>query len=266
MKISIITINYNNLVGLEKTMTSVLSQNYSTIEHIVIDGASTDGSAEFIKEHQERLAYAISEPDKGIYDAMNKGLKQVTGDYVYFLNSGDYLYDNQCLTQLFDKVGKKETPDIIYAPVLGFEEQRKVKLFRPFNKLEIFKQMLCHQGIIAHKSLFDQFGGFDTKYLIKADYDWLLRVLFGENQKIDVFRFEEPIAYYELGGLSETSAKGISAEEILEIRDKYYSKKEQEMIFRYYFSGRLKKLPMFVQTVISTFFRKVLIYKYPNLK
>ncbi|MGK0307850.1 MAG: glycosyltransferase involved in cell wall biosynthesis, partial [Urechidicola sp.] len=94
MLISIITINYNDAVGLKKTMASVLEQTYEDIEYIVIDGGSTDGSKAYIELYHKDLAYWVSEPDQGIYHAMNKGIDQATGDYLLFLNSGDWLVDN----------------------------------------------------------------------------------------------------------------------------------------------------------------------------
>lgn len=98
MKISIITINFNNKDGIEKTISSVVAQTYKDIQYIIIDGDSTDGSVEVIKKYHEDIDYWISEPDKGIYDAMNKGILKATGDYVLFLNSGDYLSIEELLT------------------------------------------------------------------------------------------------------------------------------------------------------------------------
>ena len=91
LKISIITINYNNKSGLEKTIESVLQQTYDNIEYLVIDGNSTDGSKDVIKKYKHRISYWVSEPDSGIYNAMNKGGTKATGDYLLFLNSGDVL-------------------------------------------------------------------------------------------------------------------------------------------------------------------------------
>src|SRR5512145_3080868 len=92
-RISIITVNLNNSIGLERTISSVVNQNFCDFEYIIIDGARTEGRLNVIKRYNERLKFWISEPDKGIYDAMNKGLLKATGDYLLFLNSGDFLYD-----------------------------------------------------------------------------------------------------------------------------------------------------------------------------
>ncbi|WP_373940767.1 glycosyltransferase [Polaribacter sejongensis] len=97
--ITIITINYNNLLGLKKTMQSVFDQTYKDVEYVIIDGGSTDGSKEYILDNAEKLAYWVSEPDNGIYNAMNKGIAKATGEYLLFLNSGDFLCDNYVLSK-----------------------------------------------------------------------------------------------------------------------------------------------------------------------
>ncbi|WP_083993885.1 glycosyltransferase [Gelidibacter algens] len=105
MKISIITINYNNLDGLKKTMTSVLEQTYANVEYIIIDGGSTDGSKRYIESCQQDLAYWVSESDRGIYNAMNKGIAQATGEYLLFLNSGDWLAGVKVLDLISKNLG-----------------------------------------------------------------------------------------------------------------------------------------------------------------
>lgn len=100
MKYSIITINFNNRVGLKKTIESVVNQTFQDFEYIIIDGGSTDGSVDIIKEYSSRISYWVSEPDKGIYNAMNKGIAQAHGDYINFMNSGDYYYNNRVLSDV----------------------------------------------------------------------------------------------------------------------------------------------------------------------
>ena len=102
MKYSIITVNYNNKEGLRKTIESVISQTFRDFEYIVIDGGSSDGSAELLKEYSDKITYWVSEPDKGIYNGMNKGIAKATGDYLNFMNSGDCFYDQQVLKYHLD--------------------------------------------------------------------------------------------------------------------------------------------------------------------
>ncbi|ROT05017.1 glycosyltransferase, partial [Muribaculaceae bacterium Isolate-104 (HZI)] len=112
LKISVVTVCYNAADSIEQTMLSVLNQSYPYIEYIVIDGGSTDGTVDIIKKYADRLAYWVSEPDKGIYDAMNKGIAAATGSYINFMNSGDSFYDNRVVEAIF-KDGC-DSADIIY--------------------------------------------------------------------------------------------------------------------------------------------------------
>lgn len=112
MRISIITINYNNIQGLKNTLSSVLEQDYNNIEYIVIDGGSTDGSKELLVAKANELHYWVSERDKGLYNAMNKGITQSTGDYLIFMNSGDVFFNKHVLSAIF--VNRKYEADILY--------------------------------------------------------------------------------------------------------------------------------------------------------
>lgn len=123
MKLSIITINYNNLQGLEKTYHSIVSQTCQDFEWIVIDGGSTDGSKEFIEEHKCKFSYWVSEPDKGIYNAMNKGITLSSGEYLNFLNSGDVYYSQDSLEHVFPYL-QKGSIDIFYGDLLFSDGER----------------------------------------------------------------------------------------------------------------------------------------------
>ena len=117
---SIITITYNASRWVESTILNVLSQSYPNIEYIVIDGGSTDGTVDIIKQYASGISYWVSEPDKGIYDAMNKGLEKATGDYVWFINAGDSLYTSDTVQSVASLAQKKRTlPDIIYGEIIG---------------------------------------------------------------------------------------------------------------------------------------------------
>ena len=117
---SIITITYNAVRLVEQTLLNVLSQSYPNIEYIVIDGGSTDGTVDIIRRYESGLAYWVSEPDKGIYDAMNKGLQKATGDYVWFINAGDTLCSSDTVQSVVSKLQKRKAlPDIIYGETNG---------------------------------------------------------------------------------------------------------------------------------------------------
>jgi glycosyltransferase involved in cell wall biosynthesis len=170
MKISIITINFNNLHGLKETTKSVLGQTYLDKELIVIDGGSSDGSAEYIKEHKDSFAYSVSEKDNGIYNAMNKGVKQATGDYVIFMNSGDRFFYCDVLKDVFE--GKKISSDIVYGCTLCSPEPGKAFLRIPHALDVMWKNRIsaiCHQSAFIKCSLMKEVG-YDERYRLLGDY------------------------------------------------------------------------------------------------
>ena len=170
MKISIITINFNNKKGLVKTIASVKNQSYSNIEYIVIDGASTDGSAEYLSDQSKDFNYWISEPDRGIYHAMNKGIDRAVGDYLLFLNSGDTLTKTDVIDK-FARCDPKE--DIIYGNVLYMypDGTRRLREFPSiFNSRIVITDTLNHQSIFFKRELFSENNMYDESYTLLADW------------------------------------------------------------------------------------------------
>lgn len=170
MKVSIVTINFNNLQGLKETTDSVLSQTYEDKELIVIDGGSTDGSAEFINSHKGSYSYSVSEKDKGIYNAMNKGVSHATGDYVIFMNSGDSFFNNDVLKDVFED--KEVSSDVVYGCTLCRTEPGKAFLRRP-HTLDVMQtyniSALCHQSTFIKCSLMKKIG-YDERFKLLGDY------------------------------------------------------------------------------------------------
>ena len=177
MKLSIITINYNNLEGLKRTYDSVVAQTCQDFEWIIIDGGSTDGSKEFIEEHQEHFAYWCSEPDKGIYNAMNKGIAKATGEYLQFLNSGDNLVDYKVIEE-FLAFGWDE--DFIVGDVLLDGEKTKVREY-PSEDILDFDYLryleFCHQSSYIKRALFLQYGLYDERIKIISDWEFSVRAI-----------------------------------------------------------------------------------------
>ena len=156
-KLSIITVNLNNAIGLRKTIESVVNQTFTDFEYIIIDGGSTDGSVDVIREYSEKITYWVNEPDKGIYNAMNKGIKIAKGEYLQFLNSGDFLIDNRVLKSIFDL---ERNEDVLYGEaVLGDNLEKKIK-FPPSPKIidhEYFwTNTLTHQSTLIKRTLFNR--------------------------------------------------------------------------------------------------------------
>ncbi|SIS44744.1 Glycosyl transferase family 2 [Kaistella chaponensis] len=198
-KISIITINYNNREGLERTFDSVFSQNYTNFEYIVIDGASNDGSKELIDQFSDKITFWVSEPDKGIYNAMNKGIDQVNGDYVFFLNSGDIFLNSNSLETVSKEL---HTEDIIYFNIQVVGENREFvkKCPQQLDFEFLYKGTLPHQSTFMKTETFKIVGKYDEKISIVADWKWFLVAVCNYNLK---FRnVEEIISIYYLDGIS----------------------------------------------------------------
>lgn len=179
---SIITVTFNAEAYLEGTIQSVLEQTYSRVEYIIVDGASKDGTLQIIQQYKDRIARWISEPDKGLYDAMNKGMKLATGDYLCFLNAGDKLYDSQTLQHMVDSLqGLEELPDVLYGNTALVDEmgnfQRMRRLQPPAHLTwKSFKQgmLVCHQAFFAKRCKAVE---YDLSYCFSADQDWCIRIM-----------------------------------------------------------------------------------------
>lgn len=203
-KISVITINYNNAHGLEQTMESVLSQTYQSLEYIVIDGGSDDGSKDIIQSREEKLAYWVSEQDKGIYQAMNKGIKKATGDYLLFLNSGDVLDSPFVLEKA---VAYSLDTDIVYGN-LRLTSEKKSKIQKYPKKLQFY--YFFHKGHIPHpatfirRSLFEKIGLYREDYRIVSDWEFFVRALF--LHKATYRHIDLILTNYDTNGISSDSA------------------------------------------------------------
>ena len=179
MRLSIITINYNNKAGLQKTIDSVICQTWKDYEWIVIDGGSTDGSKELIEQYQQHFAYWCSEPDKGVYNAMNKGIAKAKGEYLNFMNSGDAFYSNNTLEEVF----VRNTPyaDMVYGDWLRIEKYNKALMKAP-NEVSLdffYTDNICHQAMFIKSSTMKK-RGFDETFQIYADWaKWIEMVLEG---------------------------------------------------------------------------------------
>ena len=205
MKLSIITINYNNAEGLRKTMESVLSQTYKDFEYVVVDGVSTDSSVDIIRAsalQAEGLEITwISEPDKGIYNAMNKGIRMATGEYLLFLNSGDFLISEDVLEKVFEN---ECSADILCARCNVSDNGKVVWTSNPPEKVTfgtLYMVGLAHQSTFIRKSLFEQYGYYDESFRYNADIEFWYRTIVdnaASTQKIDVITTD-----YNLDGVSE---------------------------------------------------------------
>ena len=201
MKLSIITVNLNNREGLQRTIDSVICQTFRDFEWIVIDGGSTDGSRELIEQYANHFAYWVSEPDKGIYNAMNKGIKVAQGEYLQFLNSGDWYWRNDVLEKTFVK---DINADIAYADCNLVENNTVVEERRYPNIMslkEIIEYNICHNSTIFRKQLFHD-TLYDENLRIMADFCFLLKSVL-DNRKL--VHIPVTLIGYDLSGISSTN-------------------------------------------------------------
>lgn len=178
--LSIITVTLNNCQGLQKTFDSVFAQTFTDYEYLVIDGGSTDGSVELIKKMENKFVYGISEKDNGIYHAMNKGIRKATGEYLLFLNSGDYLVNNEVLS---DVVAQSENKDIVYG-ILVVDEKGQLWHKQYPAKLQFsffLTDTIPHPSSIIKRSLFDTVGMFNEKLRTTSDWEFFLNAICKHN-------------------------------------------------------------------------------------
>lgn len=199
LKLSIITINLNNVVGLKRTVESVLSQTWQDFEYIVIDGGSTDGSVEFIKQKSNSIDFWISEKDSGIYNAMNKGIRKATGEYLLFLNSGDYLFTNEVLKENV-KYFKEYDLICFNIKVIGIESPYIYSFPNELIFSDLYFGSLPHQSTFIKKELFQKIGLYDEGLKIVSDWKFFIIALF--KYHCTYIKINKTFATFYLGGVS----------------------------------------------------------------
>ncbi|MDT3404779.1 glycosyltransferase family 2 protein [Mucilaginibacter terrae] len=248
MKLSVITINYNNAAGLQKTMQSVITQTYTDFEYIVIDGGSTDGGVDVIKANEQGVNYWVSEKDRGIWNAMNKGIAVAKGEYCLFMNSGDYLATPAVLEEAVKYLNGKE---IIYGDVYFIYEDGTVKIPTHEADIDLFKLTytnLPHQATFIKTSLLNAIGGYREEYKVASDWFFLLQALV--DHKAEFEKIPLIISYFDKTGVSSSIASG---HENLDAVKKHYpyllSQFERNAELRYY---QLSKPHQMLKKVLRT--------------
>jgi glycosyltransferase involved in cell wall biosynthesis len=200
--VSIITVCLNSQDLIERTVQSVISQDYPHIEYIVIDGGSLDHTMDVLHTYKTKIAVLVSEKDNGIYDAMNKGLRNASGNLVYFLNSGDYLASASIISQIVEVVGECPDDDIFSGDFFYYDNQGAQRCSgNRKDEIDLLARVINHQAIIARKEVFSNYGLFDTRYRIYADYDWLLRAVVKHGCRLKYTGI--PFAFYLKAGRSD---------------------------------------------------------------
>lgn len=174
--ISVVTVVYNGEAHLEETILSVLRQGYDNVEYLIVDGGSTDGTLDIISKYEDRLDYWVSEPDRGIYDAMNKGLELAAGDLIGLLNADDF-YQPGALEKVAEAYRAEGALGIYYGDNIVLQEDLGLT-YRSHATLRYWMGMpMCHQAMFVHRQVYATLGGYSTRYRFASDYDFLLRAV-----------------------------------------------------------------------------------------
>ncbi len=218
MKISIITATYNSQATIQDTIKSVLSQNYCNIEHIIIDGGSTDDTLNIVRSYGDKISKIISEPDKGIYDAMNKGIKLATGDVVGLLNSDDFFNNNTYISQVVETFKKDMEIDAVYANMYYVSQNEPTKIIRYWKSKDFKKKMFFsgwhppHPTLYIKKDIYKKYGTFDLSFNLAADFELMLR--FFERHKIRTKHIDTYAVRMRLGGATSKNWENIRKQNI----------------------------------------------------
>lgn len=220
---SIVTICLNDLENLKKTVSSVKAQNFDDYEYIVVDGGSADGSAEYLKHVS--LDRFISEPDDGIFFAMNKALAMCNGNYISFMNAGDVFYDKYVLSRVAKEIKKHpDIPffygDVVLPTYLRYYARQPSRL----TNIILYRSTgVCHQAWFLSSKIYSEVGGFDVSFVYKGDRDLLTKIII--EKKVSYKHFPSVIAKYKGDGFGEINKKA-GEQEIKIIRKKYFSSKQ----------------------------------------
>jgi glycosyltransferase len=211
MRITIITICYNRVKTIEKSIQSVLSQDYTDIEYIVIDGNSTDGTQKVIEKYQHQIAQYVSEPDKGMYDAINKGLALATGDIVGLMHSDDEFYDKQVVSKIASAFNASKVIDGVYGNGVYVSNDDKEKIIRNrigghFSISKIKNGWLpLHPTVYLRRSIIEKYGNYNLGFNIASDTEFLLRYLF--KYRVNMMYINSYFVKMRIGGLSTSRSR-----------------------------------------------------------
>ena len=219
MTLSIITINYNDAIGLQKTLNSTISQSCTDFEHVIVDGASPDNSVEIIEKYASE-AYTkgikvtwISEKDKGIYNAMNKGIKMASGEYIEILNAGDILASDDVVEKMYKALEEKNYPEILYGNMLKTVDWVHIRRdncggnseYTPNSFLYFYNGTLNHDCAYIKRSLFDKFGYYNEEMKICSDWEWYVRAIVLGN--VSPVYVNIDVTIFDMNGVSESAGK-----------------------------------------------------------
>ncbi len=246
VKISVVTVCYNAVASIEETIKSVVNQTYDNVEYIIIDGGSTDGTVEIIKRYADKIAYWISESDKGIYDAMNKGIDLASGEYINFMNAGDKLFSPKTLEEIF--MQKYYKANVVYGDAAfvyrGFKLRHKP---RSLDSLD-YMFPLCHQSTFVKSHIMKIFH-YDLKYKSSADYDLFYRL----------YKLGEEFEYVPIIVAEYEAESGISATSLLRQRKESGEINGLGNTYRYKLKSHFINIKYNLRKHLSRLFPKIIL-------
>lgn len=209
MKISIITICFNNEKDIRATLESVVNQDYPNIEYIIKDGGSTDGTMLIVNEYRDKITKVITCPDKGIYDAINQGIQSATGDVVGLIHSGDRLHDSHVISRIA-KEFVESNADIVYGSSKAVKEEKvvRVNIGKPFTKKIIRNGWVPpHMGIYVKNDCLKKYGLYRLDIGYAADYEWMIRYLYKHSDEMKIVGIKDFVVKFAMGGTSTNNMK-----------------------------------------------------------
>jgi glycosyltransferase involved in cell wall biosynthesis len=206
LQVSVITASLNAAAHIQTAIDSVASQTYPHIQHVVIDGGSTDGTLEIIQRNRNRIGYFVSEPDLGIYDAMNKGIRAASGDILYFLNADDRFCDDRVVEDVVSVFDYDASLEVVYGNLVWDKPAGMERHTQPstITRASLASATILHQTVFAKRHVFDATNGFSEEYKVVSDYDWMMKVFIRDRRK---YRYcDRDVAVMGTQGLSWTSS------------------------------------------------------------
>lgn len=246
MKISVVTVSYNAIGTIENTIISVINQTYDEIEYIIIDGGSQDGTVDLIKKYGDRITFWVSEPDKGIYDAMNKALLYATGEWIIFMNAGDLFYDNSVIGRVFGDNTILNDINVVYGSTKSHMFFGNYIIKPASHHLLPICMPFCHQSIFVRTTVMKKYG-FDTTIKLIADRKFLLDIY--RNYPNSFFRVDTIISIYDaISGVSSLQQKNVDTEAQLLMGKKFSIAKKFKVFVREHTS------PVILNTLYRMYF------------
>lgn len=206
-KVSVVTVCLNSAGTIERTVQSVLSQDYQDIEYIVIDGRSSDNTLNILKQYEDKISLLISEIDSGLYDAMNKGVRLSSGEFIFFINADDRFTDSSVISDFVRTYQENSELNFIYGDVLLESDSGNARISKQLKRLTspgLCMTTICHQAIFCKKSLFDDIGYYSQEYKVVSDYEWIMRAY--KKNKLKSKHIDRSICEIGTSGLTYTTS------------------------------------------------------------